>query len=58
MLLVSCKVSEGHIKLTLQETRGIHDCMNRPKVEFIAYFYIFDKYLKSKIIYNLGNKTV
>ena len=26
--------------LTLQETRSIHDSMNIPKVEFIAYIYI------------------
>ena len=26
--------------LTLQETRGIHDFMNIPKIEFIAYIYI------------------
>ena len=26
--------------LTLHETRSIHDSMNRPKIEFIAYIYI------------------
>ena len=26
--------------LTLQETKSIHDSMNRPKIEFIAYIYI------------------
>ena len=26
--------------LTLQETRSIHDSMNFPKIEFIAYIYI------------------
>ena len=26
--------------LTLQETRSIHDSMNIPKIEFIAYIYI------------------
>ena len=26
--------------LTLQETRSIHDSMNFPKIEFIAYTYI------------------
>ena len=26
--------------LTLQETRSIHDSMNLPKIEFIAYIYI------------------
>ena len=28
------------LTLTLQETLGIHDSMNRPKVEFTAYIYI------------------
>ena len=35
ILRVSCKAS-----LTLQETQSIHDSMNRPKIEFIAYVYI------------------
>ena len=26
--------------LTLQETQNIHDSMNIPKIEFIAYIYI------------------
>ena len=26
--------------LTLQETRSIHDFMNLPNIEFIAYIYI------------------
>ena len=26
--------------LTLQETQSIHDSINRPKIEFIAYIYI------------------
>ena len=26
--------------LALLETRSIHDSMNRPKIEFIAYIYI------------------
>ena len=26
--------------LTLQETRSVHDSMNRPNIEFIAYIYI------------------
>ena len=25
---------------TLQETRSIHDSMNIPKIEFIAYIYV------------------
>ena len=32
--------SQLGFKLTLQETRSIHDSMNRPKIEFIAYIYI------------------
>ena len=30
-------------ELTLQETRSIHDSMNRLKIEFIAYIYILLK---------------
>ena len=30
----------------LQETRSIHDSMNRPKIEFIAYDYILLKMSK------------
>ena len=37
ILWVSCKVSEAQ---TLQETQSIHDSMNLPKIEFIAYIYI------------------
>ena len=33
--------------LTLQETRSIHDSMNLPKIEFIAYIYIL--YYQSSI---------
>ena len=35
--------TSGHLRspkgfaLTLQETRGIHNLMNLPKIEFIAY---------------------
>ena len=25
---------------TLQETRSIHESMNRPNIEFIAYIYV------------------
>ena len=49
VLRVSCKVSEARrasrysgFTLTLQETRSIHDSMNIPKIEFIAYIYIFN----------------
>ena len=47
ILRVSCK---ANVKpFTLQETRSIHDSMNIPNIEFIAYFYIFFyKYLKYK----------
>ena len=38
-LRVSCKVTG--FTLTLQETQSIHDSMNIPKIEFIAYIYIF-----------------
>ena len=31
---------------TLQETRSIHDSMNIPKIEFIAYIYILLKISK------------
>ena len=44
--------------LTLQETRSIHDSMNRSKMEFIFYICIYHKYLNIKIIFNLGIKTV
>ena len=43
ILWVSCKVNVKPKKgftLTLQETRSIHDSMNIPKIEFIAYIYI------------------
>ena len=33
--------------LTLQQTQSIHDFMNFPKIEFIAYIYN-----------NLGDKTI
>ena len=33
-------------ELTLQETWSIHDSMNRPKIEFIAYIYILLKISK------------
>ena len=43
ILRVSCKVREAPFSgftLTLQETQSIHDSMNIPKIEFIAYIYI------------------
>ena len=43
----------------LQETRSIHNSMNIPKIEFIAYIYILLQISKmQKNIFNLGNKTV
>ena len=36
----SIHVSPKGFTLTLQETRSIHDSMNIPKNEFIAYIYI------------------
>ena len=41
ILRVSCKVSEAKgFTFTLQETQSIHDSMNIPKMEFIAYIYL------------------
>ena len=42
VLGVSCisKWSSKVFMLTLQETQSIHESMNRPKFEFIAYIYI------------------
>ena len=34
--------------LTLQETRSIHDSMNRQKIEFIAFIWFYYNYLKIK----------
>ena len=38
--LLQSKWSTKGFTLTLQETQSIHDSMNRPKIEFIAYIYI------------------
>ena len=38
--LLQSKWSSKDFALTLQETWSIHDSMNRPKVELIAYIYI------------------
>ena len=32
--------TSGLLQVSLQETRSIHDSMNRPTIEFIAYIYI------------------
>ena len=42
ILRISCKASEAQraSRLSLQETQSIHDSMNIPKIEFIAYIYI------------------
>ena len=34
------KNTSGLCKVSKQETQSIHDSMNRPKIEFIAYIYI------------------
>ena len=39
-MYTSSKLCLKGFTLTLQETRGIHDSMNIPKIEFIAYIYI------------------
>ena len=38
--LVQSKWSPKGFTLTLQDTRSIHDSINLPKIEFIAYIYI------------------
>ena len=50
--------SNSGFTLTLQETRSIHDSMNIPKNEFIAYIYILLFIYYIKFIFNLGIKTV
>ena len=40
ILRVSYKIPEVFMIPTLQETQGIHDSMNIPKIEFIAHIYI------------------
>ena len=37
--LLQSKWSPQGFTLTLQETRSIHDSMNIPKIDFIAYIY-------------------
>ena len=37
--LLQSEWSAKGFRLTFQETRNIHDSMNRPKIEFIAYIY-------------------
>ena len=39
--LLQRKRSPKGFALTLQETGSIHDSMNRPKMEFITYIYIY-----------------
>ena len=68
ILRVSCKVNvkpeyfskEGKESLkgftfTLQETQSIHDSMNIPKLEFIALFTFYYKYLKYKNYFKFRN---
>ena len=38
--LLESEWSPKGFTLTLQETRSVHDSMNRPKIEFITYIYI------------------
>ena len=45
--LLQSKWSPKGFTLTLQDTRSIHDSMNLPKIEFIAYIYIL--YYQSSI---------
>ena len=40
ILRVSFKVNVKGFTLTMQETRGTHDSMNIPKIEFIDYIYV------------------
>ena len=44
--LLQSNLSPKGFTLTLQKTRSIHDSMNLPKLEFIAYIYIFTFYYK------------
>ena len=45
--------------LTLQETQSIHDSMNIPKIEFIAYINILLINIYNEIyFFDLGIKTV
>ena len=37
--------------VNVQETWSIHDSKNIPKIEFIAYIYIYYKYLKYENIF-------
>ena len=37
--LLQSNLSPKGFTLTLQETRSIHDSMNLPQIEFIAYIY-------------------
>ena len=39
--LLQSKWSPKGFTLTLQDTQSIHDSMNLPKIEFIAYIYFF-----------------
>ena len=43
---IQSKWSPKGFMLTLQETRSIHDSMNRTKIDYIANIYVLYKYLK------------
>ena len=38
--MLTLQETQSRASLTLQETQSIHDSMNGPKIEFIAYIYI------------------
>ena len=38
--------SWNRVTLTLQETRSIHDTMYIPKIEFIAIFTFYNRYIR------------
>ena len=55
-LLQSNRSPKG-FTLTLQETRSIHDSMNIPKIEFIAYIYIL-YYQSRRYVFNVTLTSV
>ena len=59
MLRVSCKVNVKPFGLHLlcKRPKVFMIPMNIPKIELIAYLYIFYKYLKYNFFLNLGIKT-
>ena len=51
--ILQSKWSLKGFALTLQETRGIQDSMNIPKIEFIVKFTFYYKYLKYKNLFSI-----